>query len=135
MIDFAIIILAAGGFLTSWHIYATRKAGKPLKCWYDNGCNKVLGSKYSHLLGLPNESIGMAYYFAVAAFEAAKLAGWSFAASGAGEQAVMAAASAALLFSMMLFCIQIGLIRTICEYCVLGMTFTALIWLALQYAA
>ena len=134
MIDFAILILAAGGFLTSWYIHAKRRAKQPLNCWYDHECNKVFGSRYSHLLGARNEDVGIAYYLCMAAYEAARLAGMGFAATPLAQQVAAFVAAIALFFSMLLFFIQISVIRVICEYCVLGMTFTALIWLALQYA-
>lgn len=131
MTDLLVIILALLGFATSALIFMRRKAKQPLKCWYDPHCNDIFESRFSRLLGIPNEELGMLYYASVIGLEAVSiLAGPSGAAMA--QPTLLGLTTIALIISITLLCIQIGVLKTICEYCVYGMLFSAFIWVVLR---
>ncbi len=132
MIDAIVAALALLGLAVSWTIYAARKAGKPLRCWYDKDCNKVFRSQYSRLLGIPNEEIGLLYYAVIAAASLLHFAFGGLIDPALYGRIMLGATTVAMVFSLVLFYVQVAVLRTICEYCVAGMIFTACIWLVLQ---
>ncbi len=61
----AIIFLALGGFAVSMFLTVSHYMGIAVPCDLTKGCELVLASKYSKLLGFPLSVWGLAYFSAV----------------------------------------------------------------------
>src|SRR3989338_212050 len=66
LVQIAIFILAASGFLIAHHIFQKKRMAEYLVCPIKFDCNTVVNSDYSRFLGIPVEILGMFYYGVVA---------------------------------------------------------------------
>lgn len=111
-----LIILGAIGFLLSFYIYIRKSAKKPLVCPLRSNCDKVVGSKYSEILGIPVEILGMVYY----AFVVLSHVGL-YLFPGIVDSFVMSFAIllsfGAFCFSVYLICVQAFILREWCFWC------------------
>lgn len=60
-----IIYLAFLGFLVSFYIYNKKHNKKKLICPIKSSCDKVVHSKYSEIMGVQLEVLGMVYYLLI----------------------------------------------------------------------
>lgn len=106
-----LLLLSGAGFLISFYIYHTKKNGKQLVCMIGKGCNMVVESNYSRMMGVPNEVVGLFYYAAVfvSAF---------FVLAPAVYTARLVIAAGAAIAGLGLLLIQAFVLRRWCEYCV-----------------
>jgi len=74
-------------------------------------CNIVLGSKYSKTLGIKNEFIGLIYYIAI-------ITALFMASSNAIILTAKIASGIAAAYSIILFGIQIKIIKSYCFWCI-----------------
>ncbi|MDR3642321.1 MAG: vitamin K epoxide reductase family protein [Candidatus Doudnabacteria bacterium] len=107
----AIVILAIFGLGVSLYLAITHYLGFAVPCDLTHGCETVLNSKYSMLLGLPLSVWGVAYFFSVAvcALLANYYATWKTLLTwllGIGAVASLAFLS-----------IQFFVLKKICQYC------------------
>jgi uncharacterized membrane protein len=68
MYDIAFIFLGFAGFVLAFYIYTKKRAKQPLICPLRTNCETVITSKYSKIVGIPVEILGMSYYLLVAFF-------------------------------------------------------------------
>ena len=66
LVQIAIFILAASGFLIAHHIFQKKRKAEYLVCPIKFDCNSVVNSDYSRFLGIPVEVLGMFYYAIIA---------------------------------------------------------------------
>lgn len=66
--DIIFIFLGFAGFVLAFYIYTKKRAKQPLICPLRTNCETVITSKYSKILGIPVEILGMSYYLLVAFF-------------------------------------------------------------------
>ena len=57
-----LIFVAFAGFLLASHIFRKKRVKQPMVCPLNSNCEAVINSRFSTLLGIPLEIIGMLYY-------------------------------------------------------------------------
>jgi uncharacterized membrane protein len=109
-------LLGLAGFFLARHIYCKKHAQKPLVCPLRSNCEVVITSRYSKILGIPIEILGMTYYAIVALVHiAALVAPWIIT-----PQMVLASmilSTGAFLFSLYLVSIQAFVLKQWCTWC------------------
>lgn len=119
------IALALGGIINSaWLAYQHYKK-KPLICPFDHDCGVVTESRWSAVLGVRNEVLGILFYVfmfgaALAALVAPPLAKTI-------SLPLMLAALGGAFYSAFLVYIQFFIIRDYCFYCLISALLTALL--------
>ncbi|MBI2483926.1 vitamin K epoxide reductase family protein [Candidatus Uhrbacteria bacterium] len=118
----AILGLADTGYLAFRH---TRK--KPLVCPLDHDCSKVTESKWSSVLGIRNEYLGVLYYAGMVIGMAAAfiLTAWQ----PLLILLMFFSASIGVLYSLFLVAVQFVLIKDYCFYCLVSAGITFLLFL------
>ena len=96
----------------------------PVPCHITHGCNDVLTSKYSVIAGIPLSWFGVAFYVVVFSLAVFELMGATNA-----LQWVFWVAAPAFAVSAGLFGIQMFILKTYCEYCLLSAILVSLIFL------
>jgi uncharacterized membrane protein len=115
-----ITILAVVGLFDSWYIFYKKQRNERLVCFIGQDCNEVVNSKYSHIYGIPNEVLGIIFYLSVLGMTGHVALGiQEF--HGISLMAVIhLTAFFALLLSVFLTAIQAFVLKTWCEYCLIG---------------
>ena len=111
-ISASIAALAFVGMVDAAYVVLHSSRGFLLPCGIAGGCDQVLNSPYSKVLGIPVAWFGLAFYLATAG--CALFAFFGF------EQALRLSfvlVSAALGFTMYLVYLQAIVIRAFCDYC------------------
>jgi uncharacterized membrane protein len=101
----AAVGLAIAGYLT-WVHYS---GAKPL-CLASGACERVQGSRYSHVAGIPVAVLGVAGYLAILGSLAVR--------SEAGRAATALLAFVGVAFSVYLTYVELFTIEAICQWCV-----------------
>ena len=109
-------ILAVTGFIISYHIYMSKRRNTKLVCIIGRDCDRVVKSKYSKILGTPNEVWGMIYYAGIF-FLVFALACFPFLATPVVLALFKIASSLAALSAVILFLIQAFVLKEWCEWC------------------
>lgn len=126
MLEQIILLLGLAGFVVSLHIFLTKKQGKQLVCniGKKETCNDVVNSVYNKTLGIPNEILGMLYYFLVIV-----LSGLIIYSSKAPYLSLilLILGSLALLASIYFTYLQGAVLKKWCQYCVTSALITLLI--------
>jgi len=112
-----VLIIAFAAFLgmvDAFYISIKRGQG-PVPCHITHGCEEVLNSRFSEVVGIPISWLGLAFYlgvFSCAIFEV----------SGAlrTQPLILGVASVAFLISLVLIGIQALVLHAYCEYCLLS---------------
>ncbi len=136
MLKEALLILFSGlGLFISFHIWnKIHNQKKKLVCMIGDGdCDKVVKSKYNHILGMDNSVMGMFYYVFILALVSLKIFyPYLFALSfiAIGEKAIIGFAAA---FSVVLTFIQLSVIKKACEYCMIANAVNILIFLTVIF--
>lgn len=115
-----ILIFAAGfGFFVSWYIRHKKLARERMVCYLGSNCDNIVHSQYSVFLGVPVEVLGMIYYSLLALSHGILVAVPAFATPSV-IFALLAATSAAFLFSMYLIFIQAFTLKEFCTWCLVS---------------
>ncbi|MDP3734262.1 MAG: vitamin K epoxide reductase family protein [Nanoarchaeota archaeon] len=61
----SLLVLAVIGILISGYLMMKHRQAKPLVCPLDHDCSTVTESKWSHLLYLRNETLGLLFYLSL----------------------------------------------------------------------
>ena len=106
-----IVILALIGFGVSLYLSITHYLGYIVPCNVTHGCEVVLSSKYSMLLGLPVAVWGVGYFTSiiVSALLANRYASW--------RKILTVVLSLGGLVSLSLLSLQFFVIKKVCQYC------------------
>ena len=119
------IALALGGIINSaWLAYQHYKK-KPLICPFDHDCGVVTESRWSAVLGVRNEALGILFY--VFMFGAAIAATALPPLAGTISLLLVLSASGGTIYSAFLVCVQFFIIRDYCFYCLISALLTALL--------
>jgi uncharacterized membrane protein len=110
-------VVAILGFAISVYIFYEKKQKQKLICFLGGDCNSVVNSKYSTFLTIPNEVLGIGYYFAVFIYY--------FIGINTGIPAVdfnidlffLVISLVAASYSIYLTYIQLFILKKTCEYC------------------
>ncbi|MEK6915467.1 MAG: vitamin K epoxide reductase family protein [Nanoarchaeota archaeon] len=107
ILTLSILGLAITIYITIAHILK-----KKIICPIDGkSCNKVLDSKYSRTLGIKNEIIGFSYYLLI-------IAGLFIFQSESINLILKMISPIAMIYSIILFGIQIRIIKSYCFWCI-----------------
>lgn len=128
-----LVLIGLTGYLLAQYIYRKKREDKPLVCPLKSNCDVVITSKYSKVLGIPLESLGMMYYMVIALFHTAVIAYPALLTETVG-QVSMVISTAAFLFSLYLISVQAFILRQWCTWCLCSAFLCAAIFLE-TYAA
>jgi len=118
----AIALISFLGMIDTFYI-SIKHGGPPVACHITKGCNDVLTSRFSTLVGVPISWFGLAFYLSV--FSAAVLA---FSGVAKLIRLVFWPALAAFVTSLVLLGIQAFVLHAYCEYCLMSALFSTLIF-------
>lgn len=113
-------ILAIVGLLDSWYIFYKKQKKEKLVCFVGRDCNEVVNSKYSRIFNVPNEVLGIIFYLSVLGFAGLVALGTTELFGVSILLAIHVAAFVALLLSIYLTAIQMFVLKTWCEYCLIA---------------
>ena len=108
---YGLIILSLIGIVISFYLYNSKKKHRKIVCVIGKDCNKVIKSRYSRTLGVQNEILGILYYMIVILSLVLVNMGFPLGVF------LIVVSIVAFLFSLMLTCIQLFILREFCEYC------------------
>lgn len=112
----AILFLSFLGFLTATYLTILHYKNALPPCAITQGCETVLTSRYATIFGVPIALLGSFFYTSVIAacilfyHNSKKIY----------SRAIFLIASAGILVSIVLFYIQLAIIKNFCQYCVLS---------------
>ncbi|MEX2090747.1 MAG: vitamin K epoxide reductase family protein [Candidatus Paceibacterota bacterium] len=127
-----ITILAVLGFSVAAYIQYKKSRRERLVCYLGDDCNKVVFSRYSTLLGIPNEVLGLTYFSAVAVSSAVLMVAPDMN-TDFTKNIFRSVVSVAALFSLILILIQIFKLKELCEWCLSTAVFSVLIALLVLF--
>lgn len=110
-----LIILATLGFFDASFLTAKYFNGH-INCSFIGGCQEVLNSSYSHLGPVPTASLGVAYYLLII-FSGVLYLQYQ---SKLAKQVLKIVPTLGLIFSLWLTYLQIWVIKSLCQYCLLS---------------
>lgn len=121
------ITLSITGIATAGYLIWQHSRKKPLVCPLDHDCSTVTESKYSRMLGVRNEALGLGYYLAMLLGMAATFVLPEYA--ELIRTTVLVASAIAVLFSAYLVYLQLKVIKDYCFYCLISALVTVLLFL------
>ena len=121
------IVLAIGGMLNAGYLTYERLRQKPLVCPLDHDCSVVTESKWSNILGVRNEYLGLLFYIAVFFGGLALVLTPDLIPDL--NLILMLGTGAGLLFSIFLTAVQIFAIKDYCFYCIISAIITFLLFI------
>ena len=116
ILNLVLIFLGLTGFFLARHIYKKKNTKRPLVCPLRSNCDLVVTSKYSNILGIPVEILGMCYYMAVVLVHVGMIIHPAFRLPIIATIS-MAVSTCAFLFSMYLVSIQAFVLKQWCTWC------------------
>ena len=128
MANILIITFAALGLFLSWYIYHKKGKKEKLVCFVGDDCNKVIKSRYSKVLGIDNEIIGIFYYAFIIILALSLFLGIDAVAGIPVFNLLIIMGALASLFAVALLVIQAFVIKEWCEYCLLASAITIVIF-------
>jgi uncharacterized membrane protein len=113
MQNIPILILSFIGIAITLYLTIAHILKKKVICPINSkSCNIVLDSKYSKTFGVKNEIIGLAYYSAI-------IITFFVIESTTLILAIKTASILAMLYSIILLCIQIKVLKNYCSWCIM----------------
>jgi uncharacterized membrane protein len=106
----AIALLAAAGIAIAGYLTWVHYSGAKPLCLASGGCERVQGSRYSHVAGIPVAVIGLAGYLAILGSLAIR--------ADLGRAATAFLAFVGLAFSVYLTYVELFTLEAICQWCV-----------------
>ena len=120
-----ILLLGFLGFTDTLYLTYEHLTGAPVNCSILNGCDKVLTSSYSSILGVPLALIGTLYYLLVLALMATYL--------GQKNKAVIKylwrLTSLGFIISLFLVYLQFFVLKALCLYCMISALSSTLLFI------
>lgn len=127
-------MVGMAGISLASYIYHCKHKKKPLICPLRSNCDTVITSRYSTLLGVPLEVLGIIYYTFVTVIHALILINPNFATNW--ELIIgLVASSGAFLFSIYLTSIQAFVLKEWCTWCLTSATFCLIIFITTYLSA
>ncbi|MBP7671072.1 vitamin K epoxide reductase family protein [Candidatus Gracilibacteria bacterium] len=112
----AFLILATIGFIDASYLTVSHLTGSAVNCSVTGGCDTVLASKYSEILGIPLSYLGLAYYATIFFIALYYLDGHNKKAL----QFLTIIPLSGFAFSLYLVYLQFFIIEAICQYCMVS---------------
>lgn len=123
-----VALLALAGFFLATYIRSTKNKVTPLVCPLEGSCEEVIFSKYSTILGVPIENVGMAYYFLTATAYILSILFPPMMPSWI-PYLILIASACAFIFSMYLTAVQAVLLKHWCTWCLMSAGLCTLIFI------
>lgn len=120
------IVLCCAGIINAGYLFWKHREKKPLVCPLHHDCSVVTESKWSHILYIRNEVLGMLFFLIVLGAMVYVIITPSFA-----PQLLMmitVAVTGGLMFSIVLVLIQMFIIKDYCFYCLISVVISVLIF-------
>jgi uncharacterized membrane protein len=114
--DIATILLGFFGFTLAFHIYTKKCEKKPLICPLRSNCETVITSKYSCLMGIPLEKLGMLYYATTVLFHVLLISKFVMVTPAVSFVSIILSGTAVIV-SVYLIAIQAFAIKQWCTWC------------------
>lgn len=131
-IPYLVLTLLSGmGFWIALHIRGHKVTQRVLVCPLGSDCNAVIHSRFSTILGVPVEVVGLAYY-ATSFFLYVALASFPVAHLPEVILTAMILSGLAFLFSLYLTAMQLFVLREICVWCLFSFAITTVIAILVQ---
>ena len=130
---YLLIFLSIFGLIVSFYLIKSRTAKKKLVCLLNENCNKVTESKYNRILYVKNDFLGFIYYFFILIFGLYFI---FFPGTIFLENLlflIKIIAGIATLFSIILFFIQMNIIKSYCSYCLATSSVNIIIFLIVLF--
>lgn len=124
--SFLILILAIIGIINASYIAIKKRRNEKLVCYIGKDCNKVVRSKYSKILGIDNEIIGILYYI----FLIISVLIINYYNLTLLSHIIFGVIAFATLSSTILLYIQLGIIKEYCDYCIYSFVINSVIFIA-----
>ena len=128
LLHFLVVVVAGGGFAVAYYIHHKKARREQLICPLDSNCEVVVTSKYSTLLGVSLEILGMIYYALVALGHAVLLFYPSFS-RAIYSQTLLIITALAFVFSLYLTFIQAVKLHEWCTWCLTSASFCTIIFI------
>lgn len=121
------IVLSIVGIADAGYLMYAHQKKKPLVCPLEHDCSRVTESRWSYVLGVRNELLGLIFYMGILLFALGEVIFpallqpfYDLAVLGIG---------AGLIFSIILLLIEIFYIKDYCFYCVISALLTLLLFI------
>lgn len=121
------LTLSLGGFANALYLVIRHRKKQPLVCPLDHDCSVVTESRWAHVFGVRNDTVGALFF--LSAFGAVLLSFFLPALASTLFLAVFWASLGALLFSLVLISIQFFVIKDYCFYCLVSGVITLFLFL------
>lgn len=123
-IGWIFLVLSFIGFLDALYLTITHYSGATPSCSFLKGCDLVVTSQYSTILGVPVALLGAAYYFSLFVLSAIFI-------DGKRVRILVVAAyltAVGFLASLWFLFLQIFIIQAICIYCLISAATSTLLF-------
>jgi len=114
------------GLATAFYIFYKKNKKAPLMCPRRSDCTSVVTGKYSTILGVPNDILGILYYAAFSIIFGILLAGFTM-----PLLLVKLIAGIGVLFTIYLIAVQAFVIRVWCVWCLVSAVCAVVLFFAL----
>lgn len=121
-------LAAAIGFGDSLYLTFSHYGESAVVCSLLDGCNVVLGSPWAVVFGIPLALFGAAYY----GFMLIILVGYAVSKQVVLKKILLAVSTIGLILSLWFLYVQLGIIGSLCEYCLLSLVSTLCAWIAVM---
>lgn len=125
------IVLSICGIIDAGYLFYQHRKKTPLVCPLNHSCSVVTESKWSGVLGVRNEILGLLFYIFTLAMVLGSVIIPNLAATI--YLILFISLSAALLFSIILTLIQLYKIKNYCFYCLISALLTFLLFINSAY--
>lgn len=120
------IVAATIGFGDSIYLTFSHYGESALECNLLDGCNVVLGSSWATVFGVPLALFGVIYYGTLLAL----LFIFYITRKEILMKLLLAVSTVGLVMSLWFLYVQLGIIGSLCEYCLLSLVSTLCVWIA-----
>lgn len=120
------LLLSLGGIIDSGYLAYEHRQKRPLQCPMDHDCSVVTESKWSSILWVRNEILGLLYYLGAMSGILFTLARPEMKTSI--HALLLLWTGAGLIFSLFLTIVQFKIIKDYCFYCLISAIITLLLF-------
>lgn len=120
-----ILVASLIGLVDALYLTVKHYLQSSVFCSLLNGCDKVTGSSYATIIGIPVALMGMVYYFSLLLVTILILTRPN---NKKFLKIIFAISSGGFLFSLWLVYLQIFVIKALCLYCLVSATVTTMIF-------
>lgn len=120
------LVLCILGMVNAGYLFWKNRQPKPLVCLFNQNCDKVIKSRWSHIFYFRNEALGFVFFLFMFF---AMISTFFVSFPGLVYLLILIGTSFSLLFSIFLIFVQIFAIKEYCFYCLLSALITLLLFL------